>query len=755
MDLEQTLAAMTLEEKASLCSGRDFWHTKAVERLGVPSVLMCDGPHGLRKQVGEGDHLGIHESIETNCYPTASALAASFDRAVLETLGTALGQECRAEGVGMLLGPGVNLKRSPLCGRNFEYFSEDPYLAGQLAAAYIRALQAEGVAACVKHFAANNQETRRMSGSSQVDERTLHELYLPAFEAAVKEGGARSVMCAYNAVNGTYCSENHALLTDILRKQWGFRGFVVTDWGAVKDRVKGLEAGVDLEMPGGPGAQDGEIVRAVRSGALDEAVLDQAVLRMLRFAREAADLHQPGVTVDRSAHGLLSRTLAEECAVLLKNDGVLPLPETASAAFLGAFAERPRYQGAGSSHINVPHPVAALEAAAGKKVVYAKGYDLHDPSRNAALLEEAVAAARRAETAVIFAGLPDSFETEGCDRETMALPKAQNILIEAVAAVNPRTVVVLHGGSAMELPWLDRVAAVLLMHLGGEQVGAATVRLLYGAANPSGKLAETWPKRLEDNPSYLNFPGEDGVVTYAEGVFVGYRYYDKKAMEVLFPFGHGMSYTTFAYEDLQLDRDTMTDEETLTVRCTIRNTGDRPGKEAVQLYVRPMGGAVRRPVRELKGFEKVELAPGEAKMVRFTLDCRSFAYYEPKLHDWFVESGVNTIEIGASSRDIRLRAEVTVTGTRQLPVHFTRLTTVEQLMKTEQGRTLIAQITADRRQEHGNLETDHTKSMGEGSANMMQKMMLEMPLCNFITYGVMTSSQLDRLLASLNQDTAN
>lgn len=751
MDVERILSQMTLEEKAGLCSGQDFWRTKPVERLGVPSVMMCDGPHGLRKQVGEGDHLGINESIETNCYPSASALAASFDREVLRSLGTALGQECQAEDVAMLLGPGLNMKRSPLCGRNFEYFSEDPYLAGELGAAYVQALQAQGVSACVKHFAANNQETRRMSGSSQVDQRTLHEIYLPAFEAAVKKGGARGVMCAYNAINDTFCAENKELLTDILRKKWGYRGFVVTDWGAVKDRVKGLLAGLDLEMPGGPGVQDQKIVDAVKSGALDEAVLDEAAGNVLRFVLESRERRMPETQIDRTAHAALSGALAEKCAVLLKNeDAVLPIGSGAKAAFIGEFAAKPRYQGAGSSHINVPHALSALEAAEGRNVVYAQGYDLHTEEHASELLAQAVETARGADVAVVFAGLPDSFETEGCDRESLAMPANQNALIEAVAAANPNTVVVLHGGSAMELPWLDRVKAVLYVALGGESVGAAAVRLLYGEANPSGKLAETWPKKLADNPSYLNFPGEDGAVTYAEGIFIGYRYYDKKEMDVLFPFGYGLSYTRFQYSDLRLDRAEMADTDTLTVTCRVKNVGGVPGAEAVQLYVRDEESSVRRPIRELKGFDKVFLAPGEEKELRFALDKRAFAYYEPKLHDWFVESGRFFVEIGASSRDIRLSGEVNVTGTAELPIRYTRQSTVGDLMKSSRGRDFFTRMMAARRGHAEAAMEDNARHMGEGSERMVQSMMQEMPLGALVTYGAMTFEQLDGLIAMLN-----
>ncbi len=479
LDVEKLLAEMTLEEKAQMCSGRDFWFTQDNERLGIPGVMMCDGPNGLRKQTGEGDHLGINESIETVCYPTASAFAASFDRELLEQLGELLGQECQAEHVAMLLGPGVNIKRSPLCGRNFEYFSEDPYLAGKLAASYIRGLQSQGVAACVKHFAANNQETRRMSGSSRVEERTLHEIYLPAFEDAVKEGHVRSVMCAYNAVNGTFCSENEELLNGILRRDWGFDGFVVTDWGATKRRPLGIKAGVDLEMPGSRQGKTEAILKALEEGTLTREELDQAVRNQLRFVREALENQKEDAVFDREAARRKAEEFAAECAVLLKNDGVLPLKKGSRVAFIGSFAEKPRYQGAGSSHINEKHPMAALDCTEGMQVSYARGYDasggqmeegsgsqMEDasgkqsedafgrPTENA-LLKEAVETARNADVAVIFAGLPESFETEGCDREHMRMPENQNVLIREIAKVQKNTVVVLHGGSPMELPWYD------------------------------------------------------------------------------------------------------------------------------------------------------------------------------------------------------------------------------------------------------------------------------------------------------------
>lgn len=751
LNIEKILQEMTIEEKAQMCSGRDFWHTQDLERLGVPAVMMCDGPNGLRKQRGEGDHLGINASIETVCYPTSSALAASFDRDLLRKLGESLGQECQSEEVSMLLGPGVNMKRSPLCGRNFEYFSEDPYLAGELAAAYVKGLQEQGVAACVKHFAANSQETRRMSSSSNMSERTLHEIYLPAFEKVVKEGKVRSVMCAYNAVNGTYCSENKELMTEILRKKWGFGGFVVTDWGAAKYRVKGLEAGVDLEMPGGPKESTEEILQAVKAGTLSEEVLDQAVRNILKFVSDSMKNQKQGVSFDREeAHGK-SGIFAKESAVLLKNEGVLPLKNEKKVVVIGEFAESPRYQGAGSSHINVKHAVSAMECVEEKKVTYVKGYHADHEAVEEELMKAAVKAASEGDCAVIFAGLPEAFETEGCDRDSMKLPENQNRLIHEVARVQKNTIVVLHGGSPVELPWIDEVQAVLCMYLGGDYVGDATIDLLYGNANPSGKLAETWPMKLEDNPSYLNFPGEDGQVNYQEGIFMGYRYYDKKKMEVLFPFGHGLSYTTFQYSDLKVSQEKVTDQEKLTVTCKVKNTGSCPGKEVVQLYVSRPESEVARPVRELKGFWKISLKPGEEKEVEFVLSGRDFAYYEEKIHDWYTDSGEAVIEIGSSSRDIRQKVTVSVEGTRELPITYTENTTIADLGKTKKGREFLNNVIGGMRSsEEKEAKEKDMENLGAGSKRMMEASMLGMPLGAFVTYGRMSREALHGLLDQLN-----
>lgn len=721
MDVEKMIQELTPEEKASLCSGLDFWHTQPIDRLGIPAVMMCDGPHGLRKQTGKTDMLGINASEPAICYPSASALAASFSRETLDQLGKCLARICHAEQVGMLLGPGLNIKRSPLCGRNFEYFSEDPYLTGELGAAYVQSLQDEGIAACAKHFACNNQETRRMSGSSEVDERTLHEVYLPAFKKVVQKGGVRAIMCAYNGLNGTFCAENKELLTDILRERWGYQGMVVTDWGAVKDRVRGLLCGLDLEMPGGTVAQDNKIITAVQSGELSEDVLDEAVRNVLRFVNDCVESSQPFQTFDMEEEHRTAVKLAEDCAVLLKNeDRVLPLRREQKVVFIGDFATHPRYQGVGSSYVNAPQVKSAVQAAE------AAGIDiLCVPSFG----EDAVQAAVKADAAVIFAGLPDEYEAEGADRKSLDLPKEQNEWIPAIAAVQPNSIVVLHTGAAVLLPWRDQVKAILNMYLSGEGVGEAVIRLLYGEANPSGHLAETWPLRLQDNPSYLNFPGEDGVVRYREGLFVGYRYYDKKELPVAFPFGHGLSYTEFSYTDLRLDKTSMEDTDKLIVSCTIRNTGNVRGKAVVQLYIGKPKSEVIRPIRELRQFAKLELAPGEAKGVQFTLDRDAFAYYSPAIHDFYVEGGEYTIEIGSSSRELPLRGQVTIQATKQLPVHVTLYSTVGQLMRHKRGHDFIYSKLPPEKIEGGRIGT--------------------MPVISLISYGVASEDEILKLLKEL------
>lgn len=679
--IRELVAQMTLEEKAQMCSGADFWHTEAVERLGIPASMVSDGPHGLRKQDEQADHLGINESIKAVCFPAGCGTAASFNRELLTQMGEAIGNECQAEGISVILGPAVNIKRSPLCGRNFEYYSEDPLVASEIAGALIKGVQSKNVGTSIKHFLANNQETRRFSSDSRVDERTLNEIYLAAFEGAVKKSKPWTVMCSYNRINGTYAAQNRKYLTETLRDKWGFDGYVMSDWGAVNNRVEDLKAGLDLEMPTSLGANDKLIVEAVKSGELDEKIVDTAVERILNIVYRYEENKDKNAVWDKEKDHELARKIAQETIVLLKNDGVLPLDEKADIAFIGKYAKEPRYQGGGSSHINSFKITSALDAVTGmQNIVYAQGYRDDEDKTDEELLAEAVDAAKRAKAAVIFAGLPDAFESEGFDRRHMSMPQCQNELIEKIAAVQPNTIVVLHNGSPIEMPWADKVKGIVEAYLSGQAVGGAVCDILFGKVNPSAKLPETFPLKLEDNPSYLSYFGEGDTVEYREGIFVGYRYYDKKKMNVLFPFGHGLSYTTFEYSNLTVDKESMKDTDTMTVTVDITNTGNMAGKEVVQLYVADKKSTVIRPVKELRDFAKVELAPGETKTVAFMLDKRAFAYYSVKIHDWHVESGEFDILIGKSSRDIVLSKTVAVESTVKLPVVYTTDTTVGDVM---------------------------------------------------------------------------
>ena len=642
-------ADLTLEEKASLLSGHDFWATKAIDAAGVRSMILVDGPHGLRYQDAETDHLGVHDSRPATCFPTAVAVGNSWDPEVAAEIGAAIGREARAAGVTVSLGPGVNIKRSPLCGRNFEYYSEDPLLSGVLGAAHVRALQEEGVGASVKHFAANNQETDRMRVSADVDERTLREIYFPAFEKVVTEARPATVMCSYNRVNGVLASQNRWLLTDVLRGEWGFDGVVVSDWGAVADRVAALEAGLDLEMPGTGGVTDAEIVAAVRSGELDEAVVDQSVRRVVELSRKAVPATG---TVDVEAHHALAKRLAAECAVLLKNEqAALPISPASTVAVVGEFATEPRFQGGGSSHVNPTRVDTALDAirARGTVVSCARGLD-----------DNAVELAREAEVTVVFAGLNEIDESEGYDRDTIDLPAGQVDLIRRVAAVSRRVVVVLsHGGVVSLEGWHDKVDAILDCGLLGQASGSAVADLLYGVTNPSGRLAETIPLRLRDNPSYFNFPGEQGHVRYGEGVLVGYRYYETAEVEVRYPFGHGLSYTTFETSDLSV---TTTGDDSALVSVTVTNTGPVAGKHVVQVYVATATGRVRRPARELRAFTKIALAPGESRTVELTLNRRAFAYYDIELRQWVVAAGDYTVQIGQDASMVVAEERITLVG---------------------------------------------------------------------------------------------
>ena len=693
------LAELTLEEKASLCLGSDFWHTAPVERLGVPAVMVTDGPHGLRKQAGEADHVGISGSVPATCFPTACALASSWDPALAERIGEAIGREARGQGVAVVLGPGINIKRSPLCGRNFEYFSEDPLLSGVLGAALIDGIQGQGVGTSLKHYAVNNQETDRLRVSAEVDERTLRELYLAGFEHAVKTARPWTMMCAYNKVNGTYASEHTWLLTTVLREEWGFDGLVVSDWGAVHDRVAALAAGLDLEMPPNLGVSDTAIITAVRGGDLDEHVLDAAVARVLQLIDRATANPEPPPALDADAHHALARAAAADCAVLLKNqDRLLPLRPAAgdTIAVIGEFARTPRYQGAGSSQVNptrVDIPLEELRAGVpeGVEVAFAAGYGLDPSDHDQQLAAEAVALAARADVVLVFLGLAAAAESEGFDRPHMDLPANQTALVARLAGANPKLAVVLANGSAVRLSdWDQHAKAVLECWLPGQAAGGATADLLLGVANPSGRLAETLPLRLEDTPSYLNFPGEAGQVRYGEGVFVGYRGYDTLDRQVSYPFGHGLSYTSFDYADLTTNVTGRHQDGDLAVEvaCRVTNTGDRRGKEVVQLYVGDPESSVARPPRELKAFAKVDLDPGQTTTVELTLTARDFSWWSTRHHDWVLEGGEFELAVGASSRDLRLTTTLDIDAPPP-PATLDGMTTLQEWLADPTGAALL------------------------------------------------------------------
>ena len=755
--IRELVSQMTLEEKAGLCSGADFWHTKAVERLGIPAVMVSDGPHGLRKQDEAGDHLGINDSIKAVCFPAGCALASSFDRELAEKMGETIGQECQAEDVSTILGPAVNIKRSPLCGRNFEYYSEDPYAASEMSSAFIRGVQSKNVGTSVKHFLANNQEKRRMTNSSDVDERTLREIYMVPFEGAVKNGKPWTVMNSYNRINGTFVGESKEYLTDLLREEWGFDGYVVSDWGAVNDRVEALKAGMDLEMPSSNGVNDALIVKAVQEGALEEAVVDEACERILNIVFRYMENRDENAVFDREKDHGTAASVEEECIVLLKNEcgesgkPVLPLDREQKIAFIGKYAQAPRYQGGGSSHINSWKVESALEAVKDfADVAYAKGFDDAEDKADETLEAEAVQAAKDADAAVIFAGLPDSFESEGYDRKHLNLPDCQNRLIEKICDVQKNVVVVLHNGSPVVMPWKDRVSAIVEAYLGGQAVGKAEVKVLFGEVNPSGRLSETFPNRLEDTPCYLTYGKGKDHAEYREGVFVGYRYYTTRDMDVQYPFGYGLSYTTFGYSGLAVDKTGLTDAETLSVSVDVENTGDRAGKEVVQLYVAPVNSEVPRPVRELKGFEKVSLEPGEKKTVTFTLDDRAFAVWNADLHCWDVPDGAYRIQICRNAREVILETEVQVKNTKRPRQKYTANTCMGELMSDPKAQQILGQMMGNNEQ----AKEMEEKSQGEAvSQEMLAAMMQDMPLRQLISFVPgMTWDAVNGLLLALNAD---
>ncbi|PUU89271.1 glycoside hydrolase family 3 protein [Halanaerobium sp.] len=750
--IKDLLKKMTVEEKAEICSGASRWRTHSIDRLEIPEIMMADGPHGLRKEPKEKESASMGESVEAICFPTASALACSWDRDLMSRMGEALGEESQTEDVNILLGPGVNIKRSPLCGRNFEYFSEDPLLASELAANYVKGVQSMGVGTSLKHFAANNQEHRRLTVDAQIDERTLREIYLSAFEKVVKEAQPWTVMCAYNQVNGTHASENKYLLTDVLKEEWGHEGFVVSDWGAVNYRDKGIAAGLELEMPSSHGDGKKAIVEAVENGSLSEESLDRAAERMLKIIFKAVENDRDDLNYSKDEHHQLAREIAADSMVLLKNEeSILPLAEDEKLGVVGSFAKKPRFQGGGSSNINpyqVDNAYAELEKYTDQKLAYAEGYSLESDEDDVKLIAKAKELAEKVDKVIIFAGLPDRYESEGYDRDTLEIPPNQNRLIEEVAEVNKNAIVVLSNGSPITMPWLNNVKGVLEGYLTGQAGGGAAADILFGHVNPSGKLAETFPQKLSDNPSYLFFPGEKDKVEYREGIFVGYRYYDSKEIEPLFPFGYGLSYTDFEYSDLKIKKNEITDQETLNLSLKVKNTGDIYGKEIIQLYVSDPESTVIKPEKELKEFAKVELEPGQEKIVEFELAKRAFAYYNTEIDDWYVESGEYDILVGASSRDIRLKETVRVESTVELPYEYTINTNVGDILADPEAEEVFNELLSEY------LEgTDLFEMLGGRKSEMMEAMLKYMPLRALVMFseGAVNRKQVEEIVEKLNR----
>ena len=753
-DLVDLIKKMTLEEKAALCTGASPWTTTAVERLDLPKMTVSDGPHGVRR-VADGNTL-IASSLPATCFPTASCMASSWDVDLLHDVGQALAEECIALKVDIILGPGVNMKRLPLGGRNFEYYSEDPFLAGHLAASFINGVQSKGVGTSLKHFAVNSQEYQRLTISAEIDERTLREIYLPAFEIAVKNAKPWTVMCSYNKINGVYSSENHKILLDILKGEWGFEGLVVSDWGAVHDRVSALKNGLDLEMPGPKPLRTKAVVDAVLSGELDEAILDESVRRILTIVYKTAETTK-GASFDIPAHHALARRIAAEGVVLLKNNGILPLNKQQYISVIGHAAKDAHFQGGGSSHINptlVDNPFKELQKLAGNaELVFSEGY-APNGELDQALIDQAVANARSSDVALLYISLPESKESEGYDRTDLDLSPHQVALIKAVSAAQPRTVVILNNGAPVVMGgWIEGTAAVIEAWMMGQAGGGAIADVLYGRVNPSGKLAETFPIRLVDTPAYINYPGGNGDVRHGEGLFIGYRYYDAKQVPVQFPFGYGLSYTTFAYSNPKLSAEAIKDVDDLVVSVDVTNTGTVAGKEVVQVYVHDRKSALARPPKELKGFMKIALQPGETGTVTLVLDSRAFAYYHPAYKQWITEDGEFEILIGASSADIRCTQTVKLQSTMKLPCLLNRESTFRAWMDDPYGKQVLGphsrQMTAKIQAVFGEDETSEAAGMETVG------FLLDMPLLNVLHFqeAELTESPealVDRLLAQVH-----
>jgi beta-glucosidase len=730
--ITEIIEKMTLEEKAALCTGASSWTTIPIERLGVPEMTVSDGPHGVRR-VADVNSLA-EKSLPATCFPTASCMASTWDVDLIRQLGQAIAEECIALNVDVVLGPGANMKRIPQGGRNFEYYSEDPYLAGQMATSFIRGVQSKGVGTSLKHYATNNQEYQRLTINSVVDERTLREIYLPAFEMAVKNAQPWTVMCAYNRLNGTYCSEHHKLLVEILEDEWGFEGFVVSDWGAVHDRVASLKGGVDLEMPGPRERRVKTVVKAVQDCTLEEAKLDESVRRILQIVFKAAETAKGG-SFDSAAHHALARHVAGEGMVLLKNNGLLPLKKPQHIAVIGRSAKNAYFQGGGSSHINptqVDVPYVELQKLAGSaELSYTDGY-MADESFKQELIDEAVQLAQSAEVALLYICLPETKESEGYDRPDLDLTQQQVALIKAVSAAQPNTVVVLNNGAPVVMSeWIDGPAAVLEAWMMGQAGGGAIADVLYGKVNPSGKLAETFPNKLVDTPAYINYPGGNGNVHYGEEIFIGYRYYDAKQVPVLFPFGYGLSYTSFKYSNLRVSAQTFKDVDGLKVSVDVSNTGKLAGKEVVQVYVHDRKSGLVRPPKELKGFAKVELQPGETKTVIIPLDFRAFAYYHPGYRQWITEDGEFDILVGSSAADIRIVQTVQLQSTLELPSLLKRSSTVREWLEDKRGQAVLLPMV---QQMTSQVQTILGNEDSEGIGMDLSGFMMDMPFIDMLYF---------------------
>lgn len=786
---------MNLKQKADFVSGYDYWHLEEAEELGLPKIMITDGPHGLRKQNPNGKGVGLGNSYPATCMPPAATSACSWDEELLREEGEALAEECLQEKVSVILGPGTNIKRSPVCGRNFEYFSEDPLLAGKMSAGLINGCQSKGIGTSLKHFACNSQEAFRMIINEVIDERTMREIYFPAFEIAVKEAQPWTIMNSYNRINGVYASQNDWLQNKVARDEWGFEGLFVTDWGASVDRVPGLEAGTDLEMPSSGTLNSERIIAAVENGVLDEAVLDEGVDNVVDLIIKSKPALEKDFKYDVEAHHAVARKVAEGSMVLLKNDdNILPLKSNAKIAVIGEMAKAPRYQGAGSSVINPTKLDNAYDSLIelGADVTYAQGYYKAPPTKKdknrkseSELTAEAVKAAEAADVALVFIGLTEEFEAEGYDRDNIDMPAAHNALVSEVVKANPNTVVVLAGGSVVNMPWIEDVKALLNMGLSGQAGGLAAANILMGKVNPSGKTAETYPLSFDENPVYGNYPGSPVISEHKESIYIGYRYYDTAKKDVLFPFGFGLSYTTFEYSDIKLSESEIKDNETVTVSFKIKNTGDMDGAEIAQVYVADKESTIFRPEKELRAFTKVFIKAGEEKEVSVTLGKRAFAYYNTNIGDWHVETGEFAVLVGSSSRDIRLEAAVNVISTveaeipdykKSAPAYYTA--DIAGMNGGQWAAVYGQQLPSAERDTSAKItiyncldDASHTKWGGRigrliqsvitkfasaetGDGAMLQAMAVQIPMRNFISMsmGVFSPKMAEGLLQILNDD---